>query len=184
MVSRLRRRRTGLQCLRSQRLNQTIKVHLPTFIKVTLSLICIGSMLFLIGGLTSRKGVRSREQWCMCLTGILGLLYVGLNLYWHFYVRFLQFRAPAVGYYFAWHLVGGIALGMFLYVGFPKGAKLLLIGSAILLVALNLFVIVRHLGTATLFFCMGNSLVIGVLIPSAAVFWLNHHEKNHQSGNA
>jgi len=34
------------------------------------------------------------------------------------------------------------------------------------------------------FFLHGNSLVIGVLIPSAAVFWLNHHEKNHQSGNA
>jgi hypothetical protein len=139
--------------------------------------------LFLIGGLTAKKGVRSREQWLMSLTGLFGLLYVGLDLFWHFYVRVLQARVMAVGYYFAWHLVGGIALGMFLYVGFPKGAKVLLTASAILFVAFNVFVIVRHLASATLFLCLGNSLVIGVLIPSAVVVWLNQPKKNNQSGN-
>lgn len=138
-----------------------------------LSLICLGSVLFLIGGLASQKGVRSREQWLMSLTGLFGMLYVLLALFWHFYVRFLQSRAMAIGYYFAWHVIGGIALGMLLYVGFPKGAKVLLTASAILFVAFNVFVIVRHLASATLFLCLGNSLFIGVLIPSAAVFWLS-----------
>ncbi len=61
---------------------------------------------------------------------------------------------------------------MFLYVGIPKGAKVLLTASAILFVAFNVFVIVRHLASATLFLCLGNSLVIGVLIPSAVGLWL------------
>jgi hypothetical protein len=157
---------------------------LPPFNRVTLSLICLGSLLFLIGGLTSRKGVRGREQWLMSLTGLFGLLYAGLNLFWHFHARFLQSRALAIGYYFAWHLVGGIALGMLLYVGFPKGAKVLLTVSAILLVAFNVFVIIHHLASAILFLCMVNSLVIGVLIPSAAVLWLNQPKKNNnESGN-
>jgi len=115
----------------------------------------------------------------MSLTGLLGLLYVGLDLFWRFYVRFIQSRAMAIGYYFGWHLVGGMAMGMFLYLGFPKTAKVLLTASAILFVAFNVFVIVRHLASATLFLCLGNSLLIGVLIPSATVLWL----KNNQSGN-
>jgi hypothetical protein len=110
-------------------------------------------------------------------------LYAGLALFWYFHVRFLQSRAVALGYYFAWHLVGGIALGLFLYLGFPKAAKALLTASAILFVAFNVFVIVRHLGSATLFLCLGNSLVIGVLIPSALVLWLYQPKTNDQSSN-
>jgi hypothetical protein len=157
--------------------------RLGFFNKITLSVICLGSLLFLIGGLTAKKGVRSREQWLMSLTGLFGFSYVGLDLLWHFYVRFLQSRAMVIGYYFAWHLVGGIALGMFLYVGFPKGAKFLLTASAILFVAFNVFVIVRHLASATLFLCLGNSLVIGVLIPSGLVLWLYQPKTSNQSGN-
>jgi hypothetical protein len=119
----------------------------------------------------------------MSLTGLSGLLYVGLALFWYFHVRFLHFRAVAIGYYFAWHLLGGIALGLFLYLGFPKAAKVLLTASAILFVAFNLFVIVRHLASATLFLCLGNRLVIGVLIPSAAVLWLYRPKTNDQSGS-
>src|SRR5260370_20370854 len=99
---------------------------LATFNKITLSVICLGSLWFLIGGLTAQKGVRSREQWLMSLTGLPGLIDAGLDLFWHFYVRFLQSRAMAIGYYFAWHLLGGMALGLFLYLGFPKAAKILL----------------------------------------------------------
>ena len=157
-------------------------VRLATFHKITLSMICLGSLLFLIGGLTAKKGVRSREQRLTFLTGLSGLLYVGLALFWYFDVRFLQSRTVALCYYCAWHLVGGIALGLFLYLGFPKAAKTLLLASA-LLVAFNVFVIVRHLGSATLFFCMGNSLVIGALIPSAVVLWLYQPKTNDQSGS-
>jgi hypothetical protein len=172
-----------LQCLRRPASILYTSAHLPTFNKVTLSVICLGSLYFLIGGLTAQKGVRSREQRLMSLTGLFGLLYAGLALFWYFYVRFLQSRAVAIGYYFAWHLLGGIALGLFLYLGFPKAAKVLLTASAILLVAFNVFVIVRHLASATLFLCLGNSLVIGVLIPSAIVLWRYQPKTNHQSGN-
>jgi len=53
-------------------------------------------------------------------------------------------------------------------------SKALLTASGILLVAFNVFVIVRHLASATLFLCLVNSLVIGVLIPSAFVLYLYH----------
>jgi hypothetical protein len=56
-------------------------------------------------------------------------------------------------------------------------------GSAVLFVAFNAFVIVRHLASATLFLCLGNSMVIGVLIPSALVLWLYQPKTNNQSGN-
>jgi hypothetical protein len=158
-------------------------VRLATFHKITLSIICLGSLLFLIGGLTAKKDVRSREQRLTFLTGLSGLLYVGLALFWYFHVRFLQSPAVAICYYCAWHLVGGIALGLFLYLGFPTAAKTLLTASA-LLVAFNVFVIVRHLGSTSLFFCMGNSLVIGALIPSAVVLWLYQPKTNDQSGNS
>ncbi len=157
--------------------------RLATFHTITLSLICLGSLVFLIGGLTAKEGVRSRDQRLMSLTGLSGLLYAGLALFWYFHVRFLQSRAVAVGYYFAWHLFGGIALGLFLYLGFPRAAKVLLTASGILFVAFNMFVIVRHLASSTLFLCLGNSLVIGVLIPSALVLWLYHPKTNNQSGN-
>ena len=62
-------------------------------------------------------------------------------------------------------------------------AKALLTASVILLVAFNVFVIVRHLASATLFLCLGNSLVIGVLIPSALVLWLYQPKTNNQSSN-
>jgi len=103
-------------------------------------------------------------------------------LFWHFYVRFFQSRAMAISYYFAWHLVGGVALGMLLYLGFPQVAKVLLTAAAVLFLAFNVFVIVRHLASATIFLCLGNSLLIGVLIPSAAVLWLRR-PKNKQIGN-
>jgi hypothetical protein len=45
-------------------------------------------------------------------------------------------------------------------------------------------VIIHHLASVILFLCMVNSLVIGVLIPSAAVLWLNQPKKNNnESGN-
>jgi hypothetical protein len=158
-------------------------VRLAPFHKTTLSVICLGSLLLLIGGLPAKKRVRSRQQWLTSLTGLFGLLYVGSALIWYSYVRFLQSRAMAIGYYFAWHLVGGIALGMLLYVGFPKGAKALLTASAILFVAFNVFVIVRHAASTTLFLCLGNSLVLGVLIPSAIVLWLYDAKTGNQSTN-
>jgi hypothetical protein len=127
--------------------------RLASFDKITLSVIGFSSLLFLVGGLTAKKGVRNRVQRLTVLTGLCGLLYVGLALFWYLHVRFLQFRAVAISYYFAWHLVGGMALGMFLYLGFPKAAKALLTASAISLVAFNVFVVVRHLASATLFLC-------------------------------
>lgn len=158
--------------------------HLTPFKKkVTLSVICLASLLFLNSGLTGEKGVRNRERRLASLTGLTGLLYVGLALFWYFHSRFLQPRAVAIGYYFAWHLAGGAALGLFLYLGFPKAAKVLFTASCLLFVAFNVFVVTRHLASVTLFLCLGNSLIIGVLIPSAVVLWLDQRKTNNQNGN-
>jgi hypothetical protein len=173
--------------LRRQASILSAPTRLPIFSQITLSLISLGFLWFLIGSLTGKKGLGSREQRLTFLAGLSGLIYVGLDLFWHFDVRFLQSRAVAVGYYFARHLMGGIAVGLLLSIGLPKAAtaaKVLLTASVILLVAINVFVIVRHLASATLFFCLGNGLFIGVLIPSALVLWLYQPKTNNQSGNA
>jgi peptidoglycan/LPS O-acetylase OafA/YrhL len=156
---------------------------LPTFIKITLSVVGLGSLLFLVGALKAGKSTGKRERRLMALTGLAGLLYIGLDLYWYFYAALLQSRAIAVAYYFAWHLSGGITLGMFVYVSFQRSAKVLLAASTALLVAFNVFVIARH-PTSIRLLCIGDGVFGGVLITSLPLLWFDQPKKQNQGENS
>src|SRR5213595_1795094 len=104
----------------------------------------LGSLFFLICALKARGSAQNRERRLMILSGLLGLLYVGLDLVWHFRVAFFQSRAITIPYYFTWHFVGGIALCMFAYVSRLASAKVLLVASTVLLAAFNVFAVTRH----------------------------------------
>ena len=83
----------------------------------------------------------------------------------------------ALAYYFAMHLWGGIAVGMFVYV-VHKSAKALLTVSAVLFVVFNVFVMARHLASATSFVGTGNGLFGGMLIASL-VFWFERPKQQN-----
>jgi peptidoglycan/LPS O-acetylase OafA/YrhL len=162
--------------------------HLPTFNKVTLPLIFFGSLFLLASALKAGQGFRNRER-LTALTGLLGLLYVGSELYWYFYVSLLQPRGIATAYYFARHLLGGISVGMLLYIVSPKSEKVVLVISALSLVAFDLLVVAlygpRHLASAIRVCSLGNGLFIGMSIPTAILLWLrlDHGKGSSQNGN-
>ena len=160
---------------------------LPTFNKITISIIFVGSLFLLIGVLRSREGLKTREQRLTALTALLGLFYVGLELYWFVYVGSFPFRGFAIFYHFARHLLGGIVLGLLFYLGSPKSTKTILLISGLAFVALNLFIIahygLRHLGSAIRFLSLVNGGLIGVSITSAVLLWLDldQGKANNQS---
>lgn len=137
---------------------------ITAFHKVTLSVIFLGSLLLLISALKPGQGFRNRNDRLTALTGLVGLVYVGMELGWYFYyVGFLQSRGVATAYYFASHLLGGLALGMLFYIASPKSTRVALLISGLSFVAFNLLAIAyygpRHLASAIRFFCFGQWVV-------------------------
>jgi len=149
-----------------------------TFNRITLAIIFLGSLWLLIGGL-SRIG---RRQPRMALTGLMGLLYGGFDLYRYFYAS-----PSAGGFDFATHLLGGVSLGMALSVVSPKSTKAVLAASGILFVAFNLFAVahygLRHLAPAIRILSLANGLFIGVSIPSAILLWLEGKRRRGRNGS-
>ena len=113
----------------------------------------------------------------MILSGLFGLLYVGLDLVWHFRVAFLQSRAITIPYYFTWHFVGGIALCMFAYVSRLASTKVLLVASTVLLAAFNVFAVTRHHVSMIRSLGMADGLFGGVLIASIVLLWLDQRRE-------
>ena len=133
--------------------------------------------MFLIDGLKGGNSAGNRHRRLLALTGLAGLLFVGLELGWYFYIRFLESREIALAYYFSWRFWGGVVTGMFLYVVFRK-AKVLLTASAILLVAFNVFVITRHLARATGLIGMGEGLFAGMFMASLVLLWYDQQDRH------
>jgi hypothetical protein len=154
-----------------------IPMFLPTSSKIKLFALCLGSLLFLIGGLKGGNSAGNRERRLLTLTGLAALFYVGLELCWYFYIRFLQSRETALAYYFSWRLWGGIVTAMFLYVIY-RHAKVLLTISAVLLVAFNVFVIARHLARSTGLIGIGDGLFGGMFIASLVLLWFDQQDRH------
>jgi len=138
-----------------------------------LLVITFGSLFFLISGLRGRKTSRNRTSTLEALTGLVGLLYVGLDLYWHGDVTFWKSRAVVIAYYVAWHFVGGVAVAMLVCVIRLLKPKALLIASTALLIVTNILWITRR-GSAIPPFCLANGLFSGLLITSLILICFEH----------
>lgn len=137
---------------------------------------CLVSILLLITGLKAGNRVGDRKRILLAMTGLAGLLYVGLDLGWYFYVGFLQSREIALAYYFASHLCAGVVMGMLLYIT-TENAKLLLIASGALLVLFNVLVTIQHLAVKRI--GIGDGLFSGVFISSVVLLWLDNQRIQH-----
>ena len=146
-------------------------MFLPTHSKISLFVVCLGSLLFLIDGLKAGNSAGNRERRLLASTGLAGLLFVALELSWYFYVGLLESREVTLAYYFVWRLWGGIVAGMCLYLVYRK-AKVSLAALAVLLVTFNAFVIVRHFATMS---CIGigDGLLGGMFVASLVLLWFD-----------
>lgn len=155
-----------------------ITIFLPASSKIKLLALCVGSLLFLIGGLKAGHSGGNLQRRLLVPTGLAGLLYVVLELCWYLYIAFLQSREIALAYYFGFRLWGGIVVGMFLYVIF-RNAKVFLAASAVLFVAFNVFVIARHLGGAKVLVGHADGLFGGTFIASLVLLRLDQQQDQH-----
>jgi hypothetical protein len=105
-----------------------------------------------------------------------------IELCCYFYIRFLPSREIALVYYFSWRLWAGVVTSMFLYIIWRK-VKVLLIASAALFAAFNVFVITRHLTRATGLIGIGEGLFGGMFIASLFLLWFDqqHPQANSES---
>lgn len=148
---------------------------------ITLSIMLLASVMLVIHSL--RPDLQKSQRRLMAMTGLLGLPYVAMELYWRLSVGVIR-SWPTAAFYFAWHSLFGISAAMLLSIYLPK--KVVLGISAILCAALTLFAIghylPRHLGAAIHVASLGIGLFIGASISSASR-WLNEGDAGSQGSD-
>jgi len=157
----------------SRRALAAMKIGFGAPIKVTLSIAFLGSMLLLIG---SRGDIRNRQQRRLALAGVLGLLWVGLEVYGHSHFGTLQALSAVNTFYFGKGLLCGLCVAMFLSIVWPRGFKNVLTICAMLFIGFNIYAMthydLRHLPACPRAFYSENGLLMGVAITSAFLLWL------------
>jgi TPR repeat protein len=152
-----------------------------TWSKINLSIVFLGSTLLLID---SRGSIRSRIQRRTTQTGLLGLLWVGLDAFEYSNLGIVQSVSVVSALYFGRHLLAGICVAMLASIAWPRGTKTVLGISVILFVAFDLFALahydLRHLVPAIRLFYLVNGLSVGVAIPSSVFLWLERKGRGKQ----
>jgi len=153
---------------------------LPASNKIAVAVVCLASIMFLIRGLKEGNDTGHRSRKLFVLTGLVGLIWVALELCSFFYGTSLRrSREVALAFFFTRHLWGGILAGLLLR--FLLKSKPLLAVSLTLLVVFNAFVIVRHLAWVTRFVYIGEGLFTGMFLASLFLLWLDLSTKSsHQ----
>lgn len=154
---------------------------LPAFNKIAVAVVCLGSIMFLISGLKAGKDTGRRSRKLSILAGLVGLIWVALELCSSFYATPLRrSREIALAFFFTRHLWGGIMAGVFS--GFVLKSKPLLAGSFTSLALFNGFVILRHLPWVTRFVYIGEGLFAGMSLASLFLLWFDL-STNHRTNS-
>jgi Sel1 repeat len=152
----------------SRRTLAAMKIGFTTPAKVTLSIAILGSILLLI---SSKGDIRNRQQRRVALAGLLGLLWVGLDVYGHSHFGILHALSAVNAFYFGKSLLSGICVAMFLSIVWPQGFKIVLTICAMLFVGFNVYAMMhydlRHLQACPRAFYSTNGLLIGIAIALA-----------------
>ena len=162
----------------AQRALGSTRMGFTTWSKINLSIVFLGSTLLLID---SRGSIRSRIQRRTTQTGLLGLLWVGLDAFEYSSLGIVQSASVVSALYVGRHLLAGICVAMLASIAWPRGTKTVLGISVILFVAFDLFALahydLRHLVPAIRLFYLVNGLSVGVAIPSAVFLWLQRKDR-------
>jgi TPR repeat protein len=125
----------------SRRALAAMKIGFPTPIKVALSIAFLGSIFLLI---SSRGNIRNRQQGRVALAGLLGLLWVGSNVYGYSHFGILQALSAVNAFYFGKSLLSGICISMFLSIVWPQGFKTVLTICAMLFIGFNVYAMTHY----------------------------------------
>jgi len=147
------------------------------FLKTDLLVATIGSLMLLAGSWRSRH--RDRRWRATALTGLVGLSYVGVDLYGLYHFGRMQVGYELDAFDLVKHGLSGAFIILLVSVVYslerPNRARMVLKVAGAVWVASNFFAIMhfnlRHLVPAVRSFWMVNGLLIGMAIPLAVFLW-------------
>ncbi len=168
-----------------------VTIRLSTAHEITLGLVALWSLLMVISALRPPRGKDPgiRQRGIVGVAGALGLLSVLGRLYWYTYDLYsysywgmLRPSFVAYTFYIAMRVLAGATIAMFVFVIFPKGAKVVLAISVTLLFVSELFSISHnsYWGLAASRITLVNAWSIGMAMPSAILFWLGQDKKKRE----
>ena len=165
----------------AQRVLHIKLMGLSAFMKVSLSVTLLGSLMVLTGSLRHRGSPQWEKQRTFAFAGLLGLCYVALDLLGFRYIGILTPLAAVYAFQFVKSLVGGTFVALLLTVVLPNSLwrKVIKIGLGlfgILLVGADIFVLsVSKLRNGVLpappFWSM-NAMLLGMIVSFAIALWL------------
>jgi len=154
---------------------------LSTFMKVSLSVTLLGSLMVLTGSLRHRGSPQWEKQRTFAFAGLLGLSYVALDLLGFRCINILTPLAAVYSFQFVKSLVGGTVVALLLSVVLPSSLwpKVIKVGLGLfgmLLVGADIFVLsVFKLRNGVLparpLWSM-NAMLLGTIVPLAIALWL------------
>ena len=168
----------------ARRALDSMKIGFTAQGKICLSGAFLGSIVLLI---SSRVSMRNRQQRRATLAGLLGLLWVGLDVYGYSHFGILQSLSAVNAFFFGKSILSGIWVAMFFSIVWTQGFKVVLRICGILFIGFNVYAIthyhLRHLAACPRAFYSGNGLLIGMAIPMAILLWLAGQEtRGSQNG--
>src|SRR5438094_640698 len=168
----------------ARRALDSMKIGFTAQGKICLSGAFLGSIVLLI---SSRVSMRNRQQRRATLAGLLGLLWVGLDVYGYSHFGILQSLSAVNAFFFGKSILSGIWVAMFFSIVWTQGFKVVLRICGILFIGFNVYAIthyhLRHLAACPRAFYSGNGLLIGMAIPMAILLWLAGQEtRGSQTG--
>src|SRR5438552_3527354 len=168
----------------ARRALDSMKIGFTAQGKICLSGAFLGSIVLLI---SSRVSMRNRQQRRATLAGLLGLSWVGLDVYGYSHFGILQSLSAVNAFFFGKSILSGIWVAMFFSIVWTQGFKVVLRICGILFIGFNVYAIthyhLRHLAACPRAFYSGNGLLIGMAIPMAILLWLAGQEtRGSQNG--
>src|SRR5437667_410214 len=168
----------------ARRALDSMKIGFTAQGKICLSVAFLGSIVLLI---SSRVSMRNRQQRRATLAGLLGLSWVGLDVYGYSHFGILQSLSAVNAFFFGKSILSGIYVAMFSSIVWTQGFKVVLRICGILFIGFNVYAIthyhLRHLAACPRAFYSGNGLLIGMAIPMTVLLWLAGQEtRGSQNG--
>jgi hypothetical protein len=147
------------------------------FLKTDLLVAIIGSLMLLAGSWRSRH--RDRRWRATALTGLVGVSYVGVDLYGLYDFGWMRAGYGIDAFYLVKHGLSGAFIVLLISVVYslerPHRARMVLKVAGAVWVAFNIVAMMhfnlRHLVPAVRLFWMVNGLLVGMAIPLAAFLW-------------
>lgn len=144
--------------------------------KIGLVVTFLGSSLLLAGFRSKGKITQNRQQRFAAIAGLLGLIYVGLDILGFTYIGRLHSASAVDAFYLAKNLLAGTFVAMLiLFVSGRRGVKIALGISGIVVIGFNVRFIAHydlaHIAAAQRLFCSTNGMSIGLSVPLAIFLW-------------